>query len=80
MELDQDIGPPNQQLYPAIVACLGEGRDPTLAEIAHVAKRIRREAFPAIVLSSACRHGIVLSALAALGAVNTAEVRSPVGR
>lgn len=60
-------GTANRRLYPVIVACIGENRPPTIAEVAHVAKRIRREAFPEVCLSSERRHEILLSALVALG-------------
>ncbi len=54
--------------YPVIIKCIGEAREPSIAEILRVAKRIRREAYPAAKkISSRHRRGIVLNALAALG-------------
>ncbi|GLV25889.1 hypothetical protein TomTYG45_23210 [Sphingobium sp. TomTYG45] len=66
-QLDQDFSV-HPAPYPVIIGCIREGREPSIAEILRVAKRIRREAYPAAKkLSSRHRRGIVLSALAALG-------------
>ena len=57
----------DRHLYPVIIACIGQGRKPTITEVIHVAKRIRREAFPKEKISSRRRRAIIMSALAALG-------------
>ncbi|WP_395336216.1 hypothetical protein WBP06_19165 [Novosphingobium sp. BL-8H] len=53
--------------YPVIVACMGEDRAPTLTELAHIAKRIRREVYPIGLTDRVQKRRIVLSALVALG-------------
>jgi hypothetical protein len=55
------------QIYPAIVACLSEARSPNQAEFRKVARRIRRESFPARQVDRALRRSISRAALAALG-------------
>ena len=59
--------PGGRVIYPAIAACLGEGRAPSRAEIRKVAKRIRREAYSDRPLGTSLRRAITRAALAALG-------------
>jgi len=66
---DAEIGESSVR-YPVIVACIGEDRPPTLTELAHIAKRIRRELYPEASTDRAQKRRIVLSALAALGQCN----------
>jgi hypothetical protein len=61
---------PEVSSYPVIVACVGEGRRPSLAEIRRVIRRLRREAFPGRRIDGALRRQISLAALAALGALD----------
>lgn len=35
-----------QHRYPALIACIGEGREPSAQEVRRVAIRMAREAFP----------------------------------
>lgn len=53
--------------YPAIAACLGDARRPSLAEFRLLVRRIRREVCPDGPIDAVLRRRISLAALAALG-------------
>jgi hypothetical protein len=53
--------------YSAMIACIGEGRAPSAAELEKVAERMRREAFREAPVDAGLKRRIVRAALAALG-------------
>jgi hypothetical protein len=55
--------------YPAIAACVGDGRRPTLGELRRVIRRLRRELFLDHRIDAAVRRRISLAALIALGVI-----------
>lgn len=57
---------PDAAAYPVIVACLGETRRPTRAELRRLARRIRSEAYPEGASDRRLRRSILRAALAAL--------------
>jgi hypothetical protein len=50
-----------------MVACIGEDRAPSAAELEKVAERMRREAFRETPVDTGLKRRIVRAALAALG-------------
>ena len=53
--------------YPAIAACIGDGRRPSFGEVRRVIRRLRREIGESEPLDRARRRRISLAAIAALG-------------
>ena len=56
--------------YPAIAACLGDARRPSLGEFRRVVRRLRHEICPSGGMDAAQRRRISLAALAALGVMD----------
>ena len=54
--------------YPIIVACIGEGREPSRDELRRFIRRLREEAYPLDRIDAELRRRISLLALAALSA------------